>query len=114
MKTRNNGIYLNISHKKRNERGKEGRRKINRALLKGVIVCVCKKKKCQKFRGKTFCDAYTKDKTIKLEKKKRVQPAFQKFHHICNIFTLNTYKNTHGTKNQKPKRKGRKNRNCEK
>ena len=64
-----------------NEERKE-EEKINRALLKGVIVCVCKQeKKCQKeISRQNFCDAYTKDKTIKLEKKEFNQ-LFKKFHH---------------------------------
>lgn len=61
-------------------------------MLKGVIVCVCreeKKRSAKKrnFAAKLFCDAYTKDKTIKLEKKKRVQPAFQKISSLSVIYS---------------------------
>ena len=79
--------FISISRIKRNERGKEGRRKINRALLKGVIVCVCKQEKKVPKRnfGKTFCDAYTKDKTIKLEKKSST--SFSKISSLSVIYS---------------------------
>ena len=76
-------------------------------MLKGVIVCVCrqeKKRSAKKrnFAAKLFCDAYTKDKTIKLKKKKKSSTSFSK-----NFIIIQKY--THGTlkkpKNQK-KEKG--------